>query len=317
MTKWLKWIEFGAVVYVAIFTMVLAILTVIGTLDILPERTAVGLLVSLIVFFFAIEFIFILESWRRFPLRQANRVKISTESTVVLQFRQRGWILLGLFLLVIIVLALAFIAKQLPPDATGYQAFFTAVTAFGAWITGAALAIFTYHQWQLRRTEHNLLFDPQITLTSGGTPMTGLAIHNVVKYPYRVEWTVFIQNTSQLPVLVNYVQVNLMLAAQDKSRQAPLYPIFCHILEPADMKPPFEVTLTSPQRIKLIVEGSNAGDAFDYVCGDSGSRDFELLCKIFGTTLNGPQRSTSAELCSESFYVPQNAGWDTSSAVMT
>ena len=78
MTKWLKWIEFGAVVYVAIFTMFLAILTVIGTLDILPERTAVGLLVSLIVFFFAIEFIFVLESWRRFPLRQTYRVKIST-----------------------------------------------------------------------------------------------------------------------------------------------------------------------------------------------------------------------------------------------
>ena len=317
MNKWLKWIEFGAMVYVSIFTMVLAILTVIGTLHLLPEQTGFNLLIYLIIFLFALEFLFILESWRRFPVRKDNLDESTRVIESIRQLKRRGWALLGLFLLAGISLALVFVARQLPSDATGYQAFFTGFAAIGAWITGIALVVFTYQQWRLRRIEHSLLFTPQIILTSGVSPVTGPTVIDSQQYPYRIEWAVLAQNTSQLPVVVNHMEILIRLAGEDGGRQTILTPLYCHVLEPNDLRPPFQISLSTPRQIRWIVEGPNVGDAFDYVSGDSNIRDFELICKIFAAIPQHRDSFIIVETLSDRFYVPMDAPWGISTSFLT
>lgn len=67
--KLLEWVEFVATIFVWVFGMVLAILTVVQVVPILPEQISFNLLIYLIVFLFAVTIVFIFESHRRFPRR--------------------------------------------------------------------------------------------------------------------------------------------------------------------------------------------------------------------------------------------------------
>ncbi len=60
-----KWGEFCAMVFVWIFGMLTAILTVVGTLPALSERSSLTLLISLIIFLVAATVVFVFEGVRR------------------------------------------------------------------------------------------------------------------------------------------------------------------------------------------------------------------------------------------------------------
>ena len=312
MRRVLQWIEFGALAYVAIFTMIMAILTVVGVIGILPERTSITLLIGLIVFMVAVAIVFVLEAWRRFPLRH-NQVPDDTGTFANCRwFRQLGWTFLGLLLPAGVVLALVLVARRLPSDVTGYQAFFTFFAAVGGWITGIAIAVFAYHQWRLRRVEHDLRYKPKIMLTSGANPATGPATIESLSYPYRIEWVVLVENRSQLPVVVNHMNVSVRLAGEDAGTDALLTPLYCHVLKPMNMWLPLQVTLSTPLHVRWIVEGPNAGDAFKHVSGDRGARDFQLVCSIFTTVPEDTGSPVVTEVASDQFYVPKDAPWGAS-----
>jgi hypothetical protein len=60
-----KWVEFYAMVFVWIFGMLTAILTVVGTLPVLSKGTSLTLLISLIVFLVAATIVFVFEALRK------------------------------------------------------------------------------------------------------------------------------------------------------------------------------------------------------------------------------------------------------------
>lgn len=302
-------VEAWAWAFVWIFGMVLAILTVITILPPLTRDTRLTLLGALILFLIATTIVFIFEARRRFlprPTReQANR-QIPAH---VEQSGQNTWISIGLLVVIVIVLGLIFVARQLPATPQGYQTFFMAFAGVGAWVTGITLAVFAYQQYKLRQTEHRLLFEPQIFL-SGGSPKIGLGVFNNKKYPYRIEWPVFIYNTSQMPVLIEYMQVRVKLTGEDSGREGLISPTYCHVVEPENLSGQFEVTLTKPCHITWIVEGSSAGDVFDYVSGDSGKRDFVLIFRVIAKRPQDPEEAIFLrETVSWSIHVPKDANW--------
>lgn len=63
--RWQKLIEFYAMVFVWIFGMLTAILTVVGILPALSKGTSLRLLISLIVFLVAVTIVFVFEAQRR------------------------------------------------------------------------------------------------------------------------------------------------------------------------------------------------------------------------------------------------------------
>jgi membrane protein YdbS with pleckstrin-like domain len=79
---------------------------------------------------------------------------------------------------------LAFFAYELPASPNGYEAFFAAVSAIGTLITGIALSIFAYYQWRISDRQHRLLYNPEVVISGRGTPQTGPAQYETVKYPY-------------------------------------------------------------------------------------------------------------------------------------
>ncbi len=71
--SWLSWLEWGARFFVWAFGMGLAILTVIGTLNILPPNTGLGLVILLYVFMFAMLVTWIGDIYRMYPPRRSKQ----------------------------------------------------------------------------------------------------------------------------------------------------------------------------------------------------------------------------------------------------
>jgi len=64
--RWIEVLEPYAMIAVWIFGMLMAIVTIINVLPRLPEKTALILLISLIIFLVAVTIVFIGETYRKF-----------------------------------------------------------------------------------------------------------------------------------------------------------------------------------------------------------------------------------------------------------
>jgi glucan phosphoethanolaminetransferase (alkaline phosphatase superfamily) len=64
--RWIEVLEPYAMIVVWIFGMLMAIVTIINVLPRLPEKTALTLLISLIIFLVAVTIVFIGETYRKF-----------------------------------------------------------------------------------------------------------------------------------------------------------------------------------------------------------------------------------------------------------
>jgi hypothetical protein len=302
-------VESWAWSFVWIFGMVLAILTVVTVLPLLTSDTRLPLLIALILFLIATTIVFIFEARRRFLPRSTAKQGDKEISANTERSSRNKWISIGLLVLVAIILVAIFVPRQLQLNSQGYQTFYMAFAAIGAWVTGIALAVFAYQQYKLRQTEHRLLFEPRVLLTSTNPSITSSTTHDYIRKPYQIKWIVFIQNTSQIPALIEHMEVYVKLAGQEAESQACLTPTYCHVAEPEDLITPFEVTLTKSQRITWIVEGS-VGDTFDYVSGDGNKRDFVLIFKVLAKNPKDPKGPfLSEETTSWPIYVPQDANW--------
>ncbi|MBE9513174.1 MAG: hypothetical protein IMY77_03890 [Chloroflexi bacterium] len=221
------------------------------------------------------------------------------------------WILVVILALVAIIIVAIFVPRQLQLDPQGYQTFYMAFAATGAWVTGIALAMFAYQQYKLRQTEHGLLFEPQILLRSAGTPITGELTYNNQRYPYRIEWTVLILNTSQQPILIEFMSLRIRQWGWGKATDKEGYlntPSY-HVLEPDGLEPPFQVTLTTPRRIRWIIEGYSAGQDLDDFFGDSNNRNFEFIFYVQAINPQDPSTSIWYGISSNSFRIPKDAPW--------
>jgi len=299
--KRLQKLEPHAKYFVWWFGIILATASVASVSNILNPTNRVVIWICLFLFIFAGLIVSISD------LRRSKQNGTEIPSKIEQPGRNR-WVSIVILALAVIILVPIF-ARQLLPVPQEYQAFLTAFAATGAWVTGIALALFTYQQYKLRQTEHRLLFEPQIVL-SGGSPKIGLGVFNNKKYPYRIEWPVFIYNTSQMPVLIEYMQVRVKLAGEDSGREGLISPTYCHVVEPENLSEQFEVTLTKPCHITWIVEGSSAGDVFDYVSGDSGKRDFVLIFRVIDKRPQDPEEAIfPRETVSWPIHVPKDANW--------
>jgi hypothetical protein len=221
------------------------------------------------------------------------------------------WLFLGLLGLFVLIVLCYWIAQNLPANVNGWSAFFTAFGAIGAWITGIALAFFAYYQWRIHQLEYTVIYNPRPHLISGIDPKLGSARRNGISYPYRIEWTVLASSYSTLPVFIHYVECELRLAGNGGGKHAVWSPKDCHILYPLNntLSLPFQVTAACPQSIQVLIEGPSAGDTFDYVSRGSGSRDFELILKVFYSGLQRPDEHLVAEIVSACVYIPVQARW--------
>ena len=214
------------------------------------------------------------------------------------------WLLLVVMGLAVVAPILHFVVRPLFSDAGEFMALFAALGAIGALLTGIALAVFAFQQWKLHRFEHSLSFTPEILLTSGGSPRIGQARENSMDYPYRIRWTVFVHNVSQLPVVIRQVEL-VVRPTGGHGKPAVLSPKDAHIVG-ADV---FEVTLSRSQSIRWIAEGSTMRDLLDYASDGSGIRDFELICKASGVAPQTPDRIITKEVVSAPIYIAQDAPW--------
>lgn len=326
MNKWLRksesYVEYWAKFFVMIFGIALAIFTVISILPILPEDDQLRLLIFLILFMVAASIVFLFETrhlFRKQPIIKQEGTEIPEHLGHISRNR---WISIGLLVLIVVVLGLAFLARQLPATPQGYQTFFMAFAAIGAWVTGIAIAVFAYQQYKLRQTEHRLLFEPQLVLTSGDIFASGSRVHDSVAVPYQINWTVFIQNTSQTPMLIDYMDIWAKLAADRLGWQG--WQVYitstrervCHVAEPENLSMPFEVTITKPQRIKWTIEGL-FGDAFDSLSRESNQRDFVLACRVSYKRYGDPADVLfDKEVVSDSINIPQDANWVSKTAFL-
>jgi hypothetical protein len=71
--SWLSWLEWGARFFVWVFGMGLAILTVIGTIPILPPNIGLRLVILLYVFLFAMLVTWIGDIYRMYPPRRRRQ----------------------------------------------------------------------------------------------------------------------------------------------------------------------------------------------------------------------------------------------------
>ena len=302
--KWERCIEYFARLFVLASVIVLAMWTIFTS----PLGITWFAKAFLFIFISAAAIVFYFEAKHLFRKQPSNQQESTQIPTDIERAGHNRWITIVILALAVIILVPIF-ARQLLPVPQEYQAFLTAFAATGAWVTGIALALFTYQQYKLRQTEHRLLFEPQIVL-SGGSPKIGLGVFNNKKYPYRIEWPVFIYNTSQMPVLIEYMQVRVKLAGEDSGREGLISPTYCHVVEPENLSEQFEVTLTKPCHITWIVEGSSAGDVFDYVSGDSGKRDFVLIFRVIAKRPQDPEEAIfPRETVSWPIHVPKDANW--------
>ncbi len=305
MNKWIRNIEPHARQFRWVFGMVLATATVVSIYNILTPINRIIIFISLILFFFAGLIVFISDLQRN--QQEGTSIPVHTE-----QPGRNKWISIGLLVLVVIVIGLIFIARQLPPTPQGYQAFFTAFAGIAALGTGIALGVFAYQQYKLRQTEHSLLFEPQILLRSTGTPISGEELrYNNQRYPYRIEWTVLILNTSQQPILIEFMLLRIRQRGWGKTpdKDGYLSPPSYYVLEPNGLEPPFQVTQTTPKRIRWIIEGYNASQELDDSFGDSNNRDFELIFYVEATNPQDPSTPIIEGIVSNPFPVPKDAPW--------
>jgi hypothetical protein len=305
MNKWLQKLESPARYFMWIFGMILAIVTVVSILGILNDISRPILLGSLILFFFAGLVVFIRDIQRS---RQGAEIHKYTA-----QPRRNRWITIWLIIFVVIILV-PILARQWLTDPLEYQSFLTAFAATGAWVTGIAIAVFAYQQYKLRQTEHGLLYEPQLILTSARVSTTGWEVPaNLTGWlpaiPYQIKWTVVIQNNSQIPLLIDLMLVYVKLDEKDAEKRASLTPIYCRVLEPENLSTPFEVSLNKPQSITWVIEGS-AGDEFDSVSRESNKRDFILIFGVYAKKAMGKQEQVIyKEVFSYPIEVPQDANW--------
>lgn len=264
----------------------------------------------LIIFISAVAIVFYFEARHLFRKQPSNQQESTQISTDIEWAGRNKWISIGLLVLVVIILVPIF-ARQLLPDSLEYQAFLTAFAATGAWVTGIAIVVFAYYQYKLRQTEHSLLFEPQILLRSAGTPITGELKYNNQKYPYVIDWSVLIHNTSQQPIFIEFMSLGIIQRGWGKTSDKIGYltPSSYHVLEPNGLKPPFTVTLTTPQRIRWIIEGYNADSDIERDFGDSNNRNFELLFRAIVTDPQDPSTPTIKGIVSNSFRIPKDAPW--------
>jgi len=314
MNKWLQKLEPNARYFLWIFGMVLAVATVASIHDILSQSNPFILWVlwiSLILFFFAglIVFTYDLQRSRK---QESKEILTHTERP-----GRNRWITIEAVVLVAIIVGLIFVARQLPATPQGYQAFFIAFAGIGAWVTGVALAVFAYQQYKLRQTEHRLLFEPQILLKPAEIQEPEKLTYNNKIYPYGIEWTVLIHNTSQQPIFIESMSLRIIQRGWGKAadKEGYLSPPSYHVLEPNGLEPPFEVTLTTPQRIRWIIEGTNAGLDLEDNFGDSNNRNFQLIFYVQAINPQDPSTSIFSRIISNSFRIPKDAKWGTSTPV--
>ena len=305
--KWERCIEYFARLFVLASVIVLAMWTIFTS----PLGITWFAKAFLIIFISAAAIVFYFEA-RHLSRKQPSNQQESTQIPTDIERAGRNkWISIGLLVLVAIVIGLFFLAQQLPTTTRGYQTFFTAFAAVAALGTGIALVFVAYQQYKLRQTEHSLLFEPQILLRSAGTPITGKLTYNNWIYPYGIEWTVLILNTSQQPILIEFMSLRIRQRGWGKATDKDGYlslPSY-HVLEPDGLEPPFQVTLTTPQRIRWIIEGYNAGQDLDDFFGDSNNRNFELIFYVQATNPQDPSTSIFYGIISNSFRIPKDAKW--------
>lgn len=302
-------IEFQARYLMMVFGMVLATATVIGIFNIVSNNIRLILLVFLILYFAAGLIVFISDLWHS-STKQTTKQKAQTAPRIEHSAGTR-WLSIGLMLAMAIIVGLIFLWRQLPATPERYQAFFTAFAGIGAWVTGISLAAFAYQQYKLRQTEHNLLFNPQLILTSGIPSIHGLLFYPFLTKPepYQIEWHVIIQNTSQIPILIQDMEVCVRLVGEESGEQSRLTPSYCHIAEPDNLTRSFEVNLNNSKRIVWIIEGS-AGDVFDWVSRYSDKRDFVLIFRVFAKISQDSDAPISyKETVSWPIHVPKDANW--------
>lgn len=304
--KWERCIEYFARLFVLASVIVLAMWTIFTS----PLGITWFAKAFLIIFISAAAIVFYFEARHLFRKQPSNQQESTQIPTDIERAGRNKWISIGLLVLVVIILV-PILARQLLPDSLEYQAFLTAFAATGAWVTGIAIVVFAYYQYKLRQTEHSLLFNPQLLLSSSA-PITGEAVYNNRKYPYRIEWSVFIQNTSSVPIIIEHMAIKVKSARGDLGREEYI-PYDCYfILEPYGLEPPFQVTIAAPQRIKYVIEGRDMAQVLDYVAGNSKSRVFELIFKVRATIPQGHSTPTIMERDSIPFIVPENAKWGNS-----
>jgi len=319
MNKLPRVVETWARFFTWIFGMILAILTVVNVLSLMPENTRFWLLIALILFLIAGLIVLVSDARSRSTRRHSNQQDNTAVLTHMEQSGRNRWISIGLLILVAVVIGLIFVARQLPPTPQGYQAFFTAFAAIAALLTGIALAVFAYQQYKLRQTEHRLLFDSQILLRSAETPITGELTYNNQRYPYRIEWTVLILNTSQQPIIIEFMSLRIRQWGWEKASYKDGYlslPSY-HVLEPEGLESPFQVTQTTPQRIRWIIESYNAGMELDDSFGDSNNRNFQLIFYVQAINPQDPSTPIIKGIVSNPFHVPKDAPWGNKIAKLT
>lgn len=304
--NWIKKIEPYARYFMWWFGIILATATVASISNILSQTNKIIIWICLFLFIIAGLIVWISD------VRRFKQKGIEIPRNIELSGYNR-WISIGAVVLVVLVIFLTFLARQLPATTQGYQAFFTGFAGIGAWITGIALVIFSYQQYKLRQTEHSLMFEPKLFLSSGGSPMTGQLNHNNLIYPYRVEWSVIIINTSQQPILIEFMALKIRLWVENPNK--PNNDEFLsissyHVLEPDRIALPFQVTQSNPQRIRWILEGHDVSYDLDHISGNTNNRRFELIFKIRATIPQYPDRPPIImELVSNPFHVPKDAAW--------
>lgn len=306
--KWERCIEYFARLFVLASVIVLAMWTIFTS----PLGITWFAKAFLIIFISAAAIVFYFEARHLFRKQPSNQQESTQIPTLEEQPSRNRWALLGMIALAAIIL-IPVLAKQRLPDPQEYQSFLTAFAGVGAWVIGIALVVFTYQQYKLRQTEHNLLFNPQLILTSGDISFTGSLLLWQMREPYTIKWTVYLQNTSQIPILIQDMNVYVRLVGEESSEQSRLAsrltPRYCHIVEPENLMLPFEVTLTKPYHIMWLVDGS-AGDVFDYVSRGSGNRDFVLIFEVAAKRPQDPKESIFfKETTSWGIHVPKDANW--------
>ncbi len=306
MGKRLNWIEFVCSVFIAIFSMFLGILTVVTVLKDLTEKLGMTVVVSLLIYIFALGITFVFDAWRKWPPRKSKAPAISQPP------KSFSRIVIGVIILMVLIEIILSIFSFSKTYGWEDLTTFTALGAAGAWVTGVALAVFAYLQWRVHQQQHNLLYTPKIQLSSGGTPATGPSSYGDTYYPYRVEWTALLHNSSQMPIFIFRLDVEIRFSGEESGKRTAIPPFCCHVLEPKNIQYPLQVTLAEPVRVKWIIEGTGASDLFEYMSNDINKRNFQLVCRIsYATRLDQP--ALPAEVVSEDFYVPLQAAWGVAS----
>ena len=310
--KWERCIEYFARLFVLASVIVLAMWTIftspLGITWFAKAFLTIFIIAAAVVFYFEARHLF-----RKQPSNQQESTQIPTD---IERAGRNKWISIGLLVLVAIVIGLFFLAQQLPATTRGYQTFFTAFAAVAALGTGIALVFVAYQQYKLRQTEHSLLYEPQISISSGA-PIPGKAVYNNELYPYRIEWATFIYNSSNIPVLIKDMAVAVRIANRDSFKEEIyLNPIYCTILEPESLEPPFQVTLGASQKIKWVIEGRGAGHEFEYLSDNSNSELFELIFRVRTSTPEEPSKPILLEHFSIPFVVSKNVPWGDKSSVL-